>query len=300
VSVMLQTVRQQIVFLVLAAVVGLVAFAVGLWWFGRWHDEWSGYHASNMIADGYCNIAVIPVEGEIGFFGNETEQGSQVADADDIVSTIHQAESEPGIRGILVRIDSPGGTPVAARVIADALKRSSLPVVALIREKGTSAGYVLATGARIIIADPMSDVGSIGVTESYVDNVEKNRRDGLSFVSLASARYKDTGDPNKPLTKEERALLERDLKIVHDQLVKVVAENRKLPLDDVAKLADGSSMPGTLALESKLIDALGDQETARLWLAKQLGFATAELRYCRVVTIDHVAHRKHRPEKAAK
>ena len=65
-----------------------------------------------------------------------------------------------------------------------------------------------------------------------------------------------------------------------EQLVKVVAENRKLPLDDVAKLADGSSMPGTLALESKLIDALGDQETARSWFAKQLGLSLAEVRYC--------------------
>lgn len=245
----------------------------------------------------FCNIAVIPVEGEIGFFGNQAEEGSQVADADDVVSTIHQAESEPGIRGILVRIDSPGGTPVAAHVIADALKRSSIPVAALIREKGTSAGYVVATGASTIIADPMSDVGSIGVTESYVERVEKNRGDGLNYVSLASAKYKDVGDPNKPLTKEERALIERDLKIVHKQLVKVVAENRKLPVEDVAKLADGSSMPGTLALESELIDALGDQETARSWFAKQLETSLAEVRYCRVVTIDHVRHKKDRPER---
>lgn len=279
-SAMLQTARQQIVFLVLAAVVALATFAVGLWWFGRWHDEWSGRSASTKIGDGHCNVAVIPVEGDIGFFGNHTDDGSQVADADDIVATIHQAGSESGIRGILVRIDSPGGTPVAARVIADALKRSSIPVAAVIREKGTSAGYVVATGANTILADPMSDVGSIGVTESYVDNVEKNRRDGLTFVPLASAKYKDAGDPNKPLTKEERALMERDLKIVHDQLVKVVAENRKLPRDDVAKLADGSSMPGTLALESKLIDALGDQETARSWFAKELQLSPAAVRYC--------------------
>jgi len=277
---MLQTARQQIVFLVLAAVVALLAFAVGLWWFGRWHDEWSGYKASTKIGDGHCNVAVIPVAGEIGFFGNHNEQGSQVADADDVVSTIHQAEAESGIRGILVRIDSPGGGPVASRVIADALKRSSLPVAAVIRESGTSGGYIVATGANIIFADPMSDVGSIGVTQSYVDNVEKNRRDGLNYVPLVSARYKDYRDPNKPLTEEERALIERDLKIVHDQLIKVVAENRKLPLDDVAKLADGSSMPGALALESKLIDALGDQDSARSWFAKRLGISTEEVRYC--------------------
>ena len=240
------------------------------------------------IGDGNCNVAVIPVAGEIGFVGNETDDGSPTADADEIVSMIYQAESERDILGILVRIDSPGGTPVASRVIADAFKRSSLPVAALIRETGTSAAYLAATGARIIFSDPMSDVGSIGVTESYVDNVERNRREGLNYISLASGKYKDAGDPNKPLTPEERALIERDLKIVHQELVKSVAENRKLPLEEVARLADGSSMPGTLALQNKLIDALGDQESARAWFSKQLNVPMTQVRYCAATTVGNV------------
>ena len=74
--------------------------------------------------------------------------------------------------------------------------------------------------------------------------------------------------------------MERDLMTYHNEFVKLVAENRKLPIDDVAKLADGSSLPGALALEHKLIDALGDQETARDWMAWRLDMPMDEVIYC--------------------
>jgi protease-4 len=109
---------------------------------------------------------------------------------------------------------------------------------------------------------------------------KRTQKEGLRFVSLSSGKYKDYGNPDKPLTAEERALLERDLKIYHDQFIKEVSENRNLPIEDVAKLADGSSMPGELALHNKLIDALGDQETARAWFAEQLGISNEEVIFC--------------------
>ena len=99
-------------------------------------------------------------------------------------------------------------------------------------------------------------------------------------MSLASGKYKDYGNPDKPLTADERVLLERDLKIYHDQFIKEVAENRNLSVEDISKLADGSSMPGELALQNKLIDATGNQETARAWLAEQLGMGDEEIIFC--------------------
>jgi len=125
-----------------------------------------------------------------------------------------------------------------------------------------------------------SEIGSIGVNMSYLDKTAKNAKNGLRYVSLASARFKDYGSPDKPLTFAERTLLERDLKIYHEQFVKEVAENRNLPIEQVAKLADGSSMPGALALENKLIDFLGDQETARDWLAEKLEISPKEVVFC--------------------
>ena len=213
-------------------------------------------------------------------YGEQEKTDTQVADADSIVAQIRSAELEQGILGIVVLIDSYGGAPVASRIISDEINRSTIPIAAVIREAGTSGAYMAATGAGIIFADSMSDVGDIGITMSYVDNVEKNNKEGLSFVSLASAKYKDYGNPNKLVTKDERALMERDLKIYHDEFVKIVAKNRKIPIADVAMLADGSSMPGELALEHKLIDAIGDQESARDWLAWSLDMPTDEIEYC--------------------
>lgn len=277
--------KEKLKIIILWAVAIIIVFAIGLRIFGSWHDEWSGYNASTMISDGSCNIAVIPITGDIIPYAGADQDGSgnelpPSTNPDDALATLHWAENDPNVLGVLARIDSSGGTPVASEVIANGFKNSSLPVIALIRETGTSGAYLLATGANTIIASPFSDVGSIGITMSYLENTVKNTKEGLQYISLASAKFKDYGNPDKPLTSAERDLIERDLKIYHEQFVKEVAENRNLTIEQVAKLADGSSMPGTLALENKLVDALGDQETARAWLAEQLKIKPEEVVFC--------------------
>ncbi|MFA5751158.1 MAG: S49 family peptidase [Candidatus Paceibacterota bacterium] len=273
---------QEVIRIILWGAVGLVAFAVGLWIWGAWHDEWSGYNASISVSDGYCNIAVVPIVGDI-YIDAPTSDGSEniaIANADEVVSMVRYAEYDSNIVGILVRIDSLGGTPAASELIANTLKRSPLPVAAVIREYGTSGGYLAATGADTIFGSAFSDIGGIGITMSYLENWEKNAKDGLRFVPLASAPLKDYGNPDKPLTTAERAVIERDLKIYHEHFVKEVAENRNLSIEDVIKFADGSSMPGTLALENKLIDGIGDQESTRAWFATQLGITADEVIFC--------------------
>jgi len=278
-------IKEKLKIIAVWALVVIIVFAVGLRIFGSWHDEWSGYNTSTMISDGSCNIAVIQITGDIIPYAGADKDGSgnempPSTNPDDTLATLHWAESDPNVLGVLARIDSSGGTPVASEVIANGFKNSSLPVVALIREMGTSGAYLLATGAETIIASPLSDVGSIGVTLSYLENTAKNTKEGLQYISLASAKFKDYGNPDKPLTSAERDLIERDLKIYHEQFVKEVAENRNLPVEQVAKLADGSSMPGTLALENNLVDSLGDQETARAWFAEQLEISAEEVVFC--------------------
>ena len=280
----MRTLKQDL-FLILAwAVAATAVFFIGLWGFGVWHDEWSGFNASWNISDGVCNIAVASINGDIttidGAATTEGEEALLITNADDVISFLHAAEADPNIYGVIVNIDSLGGTPVASELIADALKGSALPSVALIREYGTSGAYLAATGADTIIASAFSDVGGIGITFSYLENWGKNAKEGLSFVSLSSGKYKDYGNPDKPLTADERTLLERDLKIYHDQFVKEVSENRNLPIEDISKLADGSSMPGELAFQNKLIDATGNQETARAWFAEQLSINNEEIIFC--------------------
>lgn len=281
----MKTLRQEIAVIASWAIAGLIVFAIGLQIFGSWHDEWSGYNGSFLLSDGHCNIAVIPIVGDIVSYNGANDyrgenESPPATSADDIRATVRATENDPNILGIFARIDSPGGTPVASEVIANLFKNSSMPVAALIGEIGTSGAYLAATGADIIFASPFSDIGGIGITMSYMDNTEQNVKDGLRYISLVSAPFKDYGNPDRSLTFAERSLIERDLKIYHEQFVKEVAENRNLLVEQVAKLADGSSMPASLALENKLIDALGDQETSRAWFAKQLEVSLEEVIFC--------------------
>lgn len=281
----METIKEKLKIITLWSLVIIIVFAIVLRIFGSWYNEWSGYNTSTMISDGLCNIAVIPIVGNIIPYAGADQDvnGNELppsTNPDDILSTLRGAENDPNILGVLARIDSSGGSPAASEIIANGFKNSSLPVAALIREIGTSGGYLVATGAKKIIAPPFSDVGSIGITMSYLENTVKNKKDGLQYVSLSSAKFKDAGNPDKPFTADERILIERDLKIYHDHFVKIVSENRNLPIEYIAKLADGSSMPGSLALKNKLIDSLGDQETARGWFAEQLEIKPEQVVFC--------------------
>ena len=282
----MKAIKQEVKITAVYGFAGLVVFAVGLLVFGTWYDWWMGYNTNTAtISDGSCNIAVVPLVGEIIPYAEVDQDGSgdilsPSTNPDDILATLRTAEADSNIRGVLVRIDSGGGSPVASEIIANGFKRSSLPIVALIRETGASGAYLAATGAKTIIASAFSDIGSIGMTMSYIGYAEKNTKEGLQYIPLTSAKFKDSGNPDKPLTSSERALFERDLNIFHEQFIKEVAENRNLLVAQVAKLADGSSMPGSLALQNKLIDAIGDQETARNWFAEQLKISPEEVVFC--------------------
>jgi len=272
---------------ILASIALVFVFAASLEIYGSWHDEWSGYNASAYISDGQCNIAVIPIDGEITTFpyGSETEDGGYASVGTSMTDTLLAIDTaefyDPNIKGMLMLIDSPGGSPSASKMIADALQKSELPVAAFILDYAASGGYYIATGADTIIANPFADIGSIGVTMSYLDYSRQNEEQGIDFVSLSSGKFKDYGNSDKPITEEERALFERDLKIHHDTFVKEVAENRQLPLEDIAKLADGSSLPAPLALEAKLIDSIGETSDVYAWFAGQLGMSVDEVVFCR-------------------
>lgn len=267
---------KNILLVVLGVALLLLTFSAGLHVWGSWHDDWSGYTASLEFSNGWCNVAVIPLQGQlVAGVGSEEYVGG-----DDILSAIRTAEADSGLIGMLLRIDSPGGSISASETIAEALKSSPLPSAALIRETGTSAAYHAATGAGRIYASEFSDVGGIGVTMSYLQYAKQNEDSGLEFISLASAPYKDYGNPDTPLTLAERALIERDLAMYHAAFVRQVAENRGLPLETVESLADGSSVPGTLAVELTLVDEIGGQNDTRSWFAEQAQISPEDVVFC--------------------
>lgn len=214
-----------------------------------------------------CNVARVPVYGTITALPSDVASVS----SDQVVAAIERADADLSVSAILLDVDSYGGSPVAGEEIAHALERATKPTVSLIRDAGTSAAYWAAIGAKRVIASANSDVGSIGVTMSYVDESAKNKQEGLQYNELASGKYKNMGDPNKPLSKDEHDLAMRDIMIVHSNFVNEVARMRHLPVEQIAVLADGSSMTGVPAREAGLIDAIGDLYAAREYLKETIG-----------------------------
>ena len=237
------------------------------------------YDVKSTVGDGTCNVAVLPIEGTIlPYMGISDEP--LIVTPSMINSFIDSVEKEDGIEAVLVEINSPGGTPVAAQRIAERLHSSTLPVVGLIGDMGASGGYMIAAATNYLIASPMSDVGSIGVTMSYVENSKQNEDSGLTYVQLTTGKFKDSGTPERAITDEEREMFQKDLDLVHNEFVNMVATYRNKTVEDIKKLADGSSMVGVRALENGLVDKLGGRAEAKEALAKILGKDVSDISFC--------------------
>lgn len=229
------------------------------------------FFASNGSA---CNIARISLEGElVQSDSNATtpENLYSYTVSDDVLRKIDEAENDNSIDGVVLEIESGGGSPVAGEEIANALKRSSKYNVALIKDNGASGAYFASTGAGYIYASKLSNVGSIGVTSSYTSNERSNAMKGITYNSLSIGKFKDTGNRDKPLTEEERMREMSDIKKIYDVFVAEVAENRHMKVKDVYKIADGSTYVGNDALKLGLIDAIGDMSDAKSYLSSAIG-----------------------------
>ena len=224
-----------------------------------------------------CNVYGINLHGDVVTYNSNDAYNDQYdvildqTSADDIIWAVNEAQDNDKIKAIVVEIDSYGGSGVAGEEMMRTFKQSKKPVVAFIRSAGLSAAYLAATGAETIFASNFSDVGSIGVTMSYLQEAEKNAKEGLSYVDLSSGIYKDTGNPSRTLSEDEKQLFMRDVKISYEYFVKLVSQNRNLSIEKVKSLADGSSMMGEAALKNGLIDKIGIYPDVLNFLSEKIG-----------------------------
>lgn len=209
--------------------------------------------------DSTCNVAGIIMHGDLyTYYSEDPDLPADISSAEDLVYYLELAEDTPNIEVILLEIDSYGGSPAAAEeVVATLKKRVNKPVIAQIRGGGTSAAYWIASASDIIFASALSEVGSIGVTMSYVDESKLNTENGYTFNQINTGKFKDSGSIEKPLTEEERVLFQRDTDIMFEAFLASVSNNRNMEIEKVRALADGSSMLGQMAKENGLIDEIG-------------------------------------------
>lgn len=212
---------------------------------------------------------IFPSSGKIGV----VEIKGVITSAESVISELTEFRKDRHIRAIILRIDSPGGAVGASQEIFTEVKRTNQlkPVVASMGSVAASGGYYAALGARKILASPGTLTGSIGVIVKFPNLTEIFDKIGYRAEVIKSGKLKDIGAMNRTMTAEERVLLQDIIDNVHRQFVTAVAEGRKLPREQVEKLADGRIFSGEQALKSGLIDQFGNFNDAVIEAGKLAG-----------------------------
>ena len=165
------------------------------------------------------------------------------------------------VKAILLRMDTPGGGVAASQEIADQVKwlrnEKGKKVVISMGAVGASGGYYIASAADKIYANPGTITGSIGVIMHLLNWQETEKKLGLQPTVIKSGAFKDIGSNDRPMTPEEKALLQNIIMDSYDQFVTAVADGRKMNKEAVKKLADGRIYSGRQAKSVNLVDELG-------------------------------------------
>jgi len=183
-----------------------------------------------------------------------------IAKSTPTLDELKKFRDDQGIRAIVVRVDSPGGSVGPSQEIMEEINKTKKvkKVVVSCGSLAASGGYYIASAADLIMASPGTATGSIGVIMQLTNVEALTKKIGVDFFSIKAGALKDMGSPFKPLTPEEKAVFQSLLNNIHEQFIKDVAKNRKLPVEKVRGLADGRVYTGQEAKELGLVDALGN------------------------------------------
>lgn len=213
-------------------------------------------------------VAVVRIEGVI-------------VDSRDAIEELRKYRENPGVKAIVLRIDSPGGGVVPSQEIySEVLKaraENKVKVVASMGNLAASGGYYIAAATDRIVANPGTLTGSIGVIMELANVQGLMEKVGVQSVVIKSGKHKDLASPFRTMSVEDRAILQTVLDDVHDQFIQAVATGRAMKVEQVRDLADGRIFTGRQARTAKLVDELGDLQDA-IKLAGKMGGIVGEPR----------------------
>ena len=206
-----------------------------------------GAAVSQQIGDPSKAVAVIELKGVI-------------EDSKGILNELTKNLRNKHVKGIVLSINSPGGSVGPSQEIYEAVKRwkSEKPIVAVMGSVAASGGLYSALGASKILAQPGTLTGSIGVIMQVPNLTKIANWAGLDMVTIKSGKLKDVGNQFREMLPEEREYLEKSIATVHDQFIDAVAEGRNLDRAKVVTFADGRIVLGSEAKANGLIDGYGD------------------------------------------
>jgi protease IV len=192
------------------------------------------------------------------------EVKGMIIDPQATVKQLHDFMLDDAVKGVVVRIDSPGGIVGPSQEIHAEIKKlaAKKKVVVSMGSVAASGGYYIAVPATTIYANPGTITGSIGVLMKFSNVEGLMDRIGMKAFTLKTGKFKDVGSPLRTMSPEERAMLQGVIDSTHGQFVSAVAEGRKLPLETVRAIADGRIFTGEQAMNLRLIDRLGTMQDA--------------------------------------
>lgn len=187
-----------------------------------------------------------------------------IMDSSDVVDWMRQLRRDESVKGVLLRVNSPGGSIAPSQELYDAVTALAKvkPVVASYAVVAASGGYYASVPAKLIIANPGSITASIGVMAEFVTVTEALEKLGIKPEVLTTGKYKAAGTPMRELSAAQRQQLLGMMRDMHDQFVTDVAKARGMDKADIAAIADGRAVTGRQALALGLVDELGAEEYA--------------------------------------
>lgn len=196
-----------------------------------------------------------------------------IMDVSGTLSWVEKIGREENIRGVVLRVDSPGGGAAASQELYSALKTlaEKKPLVVSMGSTAASGGLMIAMAGERIFANASTITGSIGVRMDIPQMQKLMETIGIGKETLTTAPYKDAGSPMRPPSADERAYLEGLIEEMHREFVGIIAEGRKMSLEEAGALADGRALTGRTALEKGLVDEIGGMDRAVAWLAEKTG-----------------------------
>lgn len=210
-------------------------------------------------------IAIIYVDGMIVGGRGQVSLFTEGGGTDNLIRQLHAARDDASVKAVVLRINSPGGTVPASQEVGEELKKlraAGKPVVTSMADMAASGGYWLAACTDKIYANPSTITGSLGVYMPYSNWEELYKKIGVRQEKIKSGPHKDILSPDRPLSAEERAIIQTMVDDMYNQFVEVIAEGRRLDPATVRQLADGRVYTGRQAKELGLVDELGNMYDA--------------------------------------
>ncbi|EAD2800554.1 signal peptide peptidase SppA [Listeria monocytogenes] len=225
-------------------------------------------------------IAVLSVDGTIQDTGDSGSLlGGGGYDHSFFMQQLEQVRNDDYIQGVLLYVNSPGGGVMESAQIRDKIlqiqKERNIPFYVSMGSMAASGGYYISAPADKIFASKETLTGSLGVIMQGYDYSELMKKLGVSDNTIKSGEYKDIMSGTRPMTEDEKKIMQSMIDDSYNEFVKVVAKGRGMSAEEVRKIADGRIYDGRQAKENGLIDEFGYQEDALEALKKEQGLADA-------------------------